>query len=100
MASPLVIEIVLHYHCSTVDFRDIKSAPAVAEAIENFLSAGLLKPDTDPATKRKYELTRGGMMYAGALMDVPFPEQLWVVPGHWTTPDKKERKILPEDGGK
>lgn len=47
MTTPLYIEIALHYYCSSTDFPRL-GAPAVDEAIANFVSAGLLRDTAKP----------------------------------------------------
>lgn len=85
--TPLEIDILLWYHTRAVDYREGDfSAPAVRQTIDNFRDVlGLLQavaPDERlDGDYRTYRLTERGRVYLDALMDLPLPEQRWVVPG-------------------
>lgn len=77
--TPLEIEIVLHYYSSAGDFRDGDfSAPAVREAITWMQNEDILQADA-PGT-RAYELAPRGRAFVDALMALPLPTQMWVMP--------------------
>lgn len=79
MATPLVIEIGLHYHCRPDDFRGGDfSAPAVRAAIDAFVEAGMLA--LQPGVKDSYYATGGLAAWVEALTSVPFPECHWIIP--------------------
>ena len=81
MATPLAIEIALHYQCRTGDYRDGDfSAPAVRQVIDNMVERGLLVSTGDAEHLTQYQPTEGLSTYVGALTDVPYPVQKWVVP--------------------
>jgi hypothetical protein len=69
------IEVMLHYYCSPSPHPRI-DAPAVQDAISQFLAAGLL----EYVKKDIYEATEGGKMYVEALRKVPIPKRQWVLP--------------------
>lgn len=79
MATPLQIEIGIHYCCSREsDYRNGDLvAPAVKQAIETFVFAGLL---ANGEGKQRYSATDGMRAWVDALTLVPFPKQQWVVP--------------------
>ncbi len=80
--SPLYIEIALHYHCRTDDFPRL-DAPAVKSALIDFVSSGLLRPQSDaPGTRRNYEPTDGLAVWVEALRAVPWPKQVWAIPSN------------------
>ncbi len=75
--TPLQIEIVMHYWTRANDYRDGDfSAPAVREAIDWFLSQGMLVPNAVDEPKT-YVLGQRGLAYAKALCRVPLPESVW-----------------------
>jgi hypothetical protein len=81
MATPLEIEIGLYYQTRTNDYRDgDHSAPAVSEALERFVALGLLARGPNATDSRKFRPTEGMRVWVNALRDVPFPENVWVMP--------------------
>lgn len=82
--SPLRISILLHYFCSPTDFREGDlSAPAVREAINDFLQEGFLREagrGGDEQYKAHYFITNKGRFYADALCAVPAPVAVWSIP--------------------
>jgi len=78
--TPLEIDILLHYYCRAVDYRDGDfSAPAVRSAIDMFRGElELLKPCDEGG--KTYQLTARGLVYVQALQNVPLPVQKWVMP--------------------
>ena len=79
--TPLQIEILLHYHSRTIDYRrgDF-SAPAVSEAIHDFRADGFLVDDADPTMERTYTLGERGKVYVQALCELPAPIAAWKMP--------------------
>ncbi len=78
--TPIEIEILLHYRYRPSDFRDGDfSAPAVRNAIERFLTLGLLEPWAEE--DRSYRLGSRGEAYVNALCAMPLPVRQWVANG-------------------
>jgi len=80
--TPLQIEIMLHYYAMGDDYRECDfSAPAVREAIDNFiLVTEMLRASTpeegyDPA----YRITDKGRAYVDYLCSVPLPAVKYVI---------------------
>jgi hypothetical protein len=86
--TPLEIEILMHYRCRAVDYRDgDHSAPAVKEAIEGFIAQGLLTHHgfcierfDDGSLRARYAVTDRAIAYLDALCNVPLPVSAWIVP--------------------
>jgi len=86
--TPLEIEILLFYYYCARDYREgDHSAPAVKAALNNFLTADMIKHSNfhverfdDGTLRARYALTDRGKAYIEALKQVPLPEQIWVVP--------------------
>lgn len=77
--TPSDIEVLLHFYtCPEPHPRE--DAPAVRDAINGFLTAGLLirRPSSRPCDV--YEVTDGGRMLVEMLCATPFPERRWVDP--------------------
>ncbi len=71
MATPLEIQIMLHYYSCVDDFNNGDfSAPAVSHAIDEFKSLGLLE---NTKRKSKYQITDMGNYYVEYLKEIPFP---------------------------
>lgn len=80
--TPLQIEILLHYWSRIDDVPNL-DAPAVREAIDQFLVHGILEdvPEEPGRPYRKYRCNRAAMrVYVEALGAVPLPRQAWVIP--------------------
>jgi hypothetical protein len=79
MVSPLFIEIALHYHCRVDDF-DLErfSAPAVQEALQSLVKAGLL--ERGGKFQPVYVPTEGLKVWVDAICSVPFPQRRWMIP--------------------
>lgn len=90
--TPLLIEIVLHYHCRADDYRGGDySAPAVREGIDWLRDEARLiefVPEDARSLSRgtwgyipaAYRLTERGKTYVEALQSMPLPVQVWVMP--------------------
>lgn len=87
MTSPLEIEIALWYYVRPGDYGkgpgsdNNFNAPAVQNALQRFVEAGLLKahvPNDD--LPQKFHNTDGLRVYVEALCSIPWPEQRWVLP--------------------
>lgn len=77
--SPLEVEILIHYYCSALDFRDL-GAPAIKSAINRFIALGLLKHN-DGDEGSQYRPVREALeIYIEAICSVPLPERQWVIP--------------------
>ena len=85
MATPLKISIALWYHCRPSDFGkgcgdNNFNAPAVQEALQDFVNAGLLRKSPAGCQQREYYTTEGMTIWVEALCNVRWPEQQWVIP--------------------
>lgn len=85
--TPLELEILLHYHARTDDYRDGDfSALAVRRAIDKFRDRENLIEEWPMAEKQLaqahqcYRLTQRGRVFVEALKEVPLPQQVWVMP--------------------
>lgn len=84
MASPLKINIALWYHCRSGDFGKHAgdnnfNAPAVQEALQDFVNGGLL--GKSPAgCEAEYYATEALRVWVAGLCDVRWPVQQWVIP--------------------
>jgi hypothetical protein len=78
--TPLEIDILLHYYSRGGDYREGDfSAPAVREAIDNFSKREeMLRPCESGS--RTYALSERGMAYVDALMRLPLPRRVWLMP--------------------
>lgn len=75
--TPLKLEIALHYHCHSNDYRDGNfDAPAVREALAEFDAEGLLKP----GTPTRYKPTARLHAFVELLCLTPLPVQAWIDP--------------------
>lgn len=81
--TPLMIQILIHYYCTNVDFPNL-NAPAVQDAIGYFVRIGLLYDRTkdDKITgDAEYQPNREALaVYICALELVPLPVQKWIIP--------------------
>ena len=72
MAYPLVIEILLFYHCT--GGQDFEMGGAAAKEYKiNLTDIGMLKRTTNNAPGSYYEITEKGRYYVAHLCAVPFP---------------------------
>lgn len=84
--TPLRLSIALHYHYATTDFLDGDfTAPAVGEAMSEFLRQGLLKEAPSPqqgqtAMPAEWVATERLTVFVKALTEIPLPVQAWVMP--------------------
>lgn len=79
ICTPLYIEIAVHYCCSAIDFPRL-DAPAVQEAVADFLKAGLLEEThPDEVNRTAFAATEGLRLWVAALCAVPWPERKWVI---------------------
>ncbi len=74
--TPLEIEILLHYHCTDNEFKN-PDAPAVKEAHNKFVSAGILARREDGT---HFRISKALDLYIQALCDIPVPIQVWIMP--------------------
>lgn len=80
MATPLEIEIALHYYARTADYGrgcgdNNFDAPAVQEALGRYVDMGLLLRRAD--AKPEYVRTDGLEAYVEHLTSQPFPRRVW-----------------------
>ena len=72
--SPLMLSILIHYHCFPSDFRNGDfTAPAVRKAINYFLQNNLLKEASDTNDRQTLEPTEGCHLFVRHLCDQPLP---------------------------
>lgn len=84
--TPLLIEMLLHYHYSGVDYREGDfQAPSVREGIDWLRDEARMIENDDESRRRTYKLSERGEIYVKALMTVPLPVQVWAMPT--TSPD-------------
>jgi len=89
MATPLFIEIWLHYYCFSAEFERI-NAPAVQSALAAFVSHGMLrKLDKPTEYGATYEGTEGLEVWVRALCCVNWPTREWVMAQTHTPQDRK-----------
>ncbi len=75
--SPLQVEILLWYSCRAIDFRNGDfSAPAVREAIDEFLIARLLRPSApcEDHGCMQYVLANRGRAHVDAILQLALPD--------------------------
>lgn len=85
MATPLEINIALHYLCRLDDYGKGNgdnnfTAPAVVEAIQRFVKMGMLI--RQPSDLREFVPTPVLTLYVAELEKLPFPIQVWQIPSH------------------
>lgn len=81
MATPIEIEIALHYYYHVGDFREGDfSAPAVRDTLFKFEQFGLLDRTEHPGADRRYGRTEALEIYVNALCSVGYPVKTWVMP--------------------
>lgn len=79
--SPLEIEILLHYNCRAVDYREGDfTASAVRRAIDWFKSSARLLETDKSGCARTYKLTPKGEFYVEALCSMPLPVEKYEIP--------------------
>jgi hypothetical protein len=84
MATPLKIDIALWYHCRVGDYGKHAGdnnfhAPAVQEALQDFVNGGLLAKSPDGCSAEYYG-TEALSVWVEGLCNVPWPVQKWVLP--------------------
>jgi hypothetical protein len=79
IGSPSNLELLLHCHYSPEQHPRLR-APAIQEGIDYLIGHGMIRHARggDPEI---YDTTEKGVAYIDYLMQVPFPEQHWIVPG-------------------
>ncbi len=77
--TPLHITIGAHYAVSMVDFENL-SVPAVANAIQDFLTAELLREQKEAPGRPRYVKTAGLDLWIEEICKVPFPRIQWIMP--------------------
>ena len=89
--SPLKIKILLHYYSTAGQYNEGEfDAPAIREAIDEFVQLGLLKRDPPDSmcsradgiltAEERYKATDGVKIYVETLEAVPLPVLKWVMP--------------------
>lgn len=74
MNSPLLIEVALHFYYSAAPWP--QPSPPYDDCVETLIEAGLLTRDDSGLVQRNGAAIT---VYAEALMNVPFPEQQWII---------------------
>ena len=84
MPTPLEIEIAMHYCVKADDYRNGNfSAPAVREAIDRFISAGLL--EESPHSGICYDASPGLQAWLERITAIGFPKKVTT----WTFCERK-----------
>jgi hypothetical protein len=81
--SPIRLEVALHYYYNPTDFRNGDfSAPAVREAIDDFLRWEVLRENESHPIGREsvYVIGERGRAFVEALCAVRLPVKKWVMP--------------------
>lgn len=81
--TPSDIEVLLHYNCSVIPHPRVH-APAVKDAIEHYLSRGII--EVDPLRGSGYKLTSRGEAWLHMICSTPLPKQFSV----WKDPRTDE----------
>jgi len=85
--SPLTLQILLHYWTRPFDYAHNdpthQNSPAVQSLLESFVSADLLARNTDLCEHQGARYIAGPALstYITAICNVPFPVQVWKIPG-------------------
>jgi len=75
--SPADIEVILHFNSST-ERHPRQDAPAVANAINGYLTDDILRPSgVHPSG---LDITERGRAWVEMICDTPYPEQVWLDP--------------------
>lgn len=77
MSCPSDIEVILHMHVSAYPHPRM-DAPAVKDAIERFLLAGVIEHYRDSPVL--FRTTPKGVKWVEMITKTPFPEQVWADP--------------------
>ena len=75
MFTPNDIEILIHYHCCPSE-HPRADAPAVKEAIAQFLVDGILVKSE--SYDNSYDTTAKGCAWLKCILSVEYPKQAWV----------------------
>ena len=76
--TPLLIEIMLHYHCRADDYRDGDfRAPAVREGIDWLRDDAKMIEHQSGDRTNMYRLTERGKAYVEYLQMIPLPTASW-----------------------
>lgn len=76
--TPLEVEILLWYHHSPEDHKNIGSIPGQMAA-SKFCQAGILVEYNN--RQPKYEPVRPALdLYVNAICSIPLPKQIWILP--------------------
>lgn len=84
----LEIEILIHYYCSPTDYRNHSDAPAIKEAINNFVKLGFLMPvklgdEIDADYKANREAIKP---LVDVLENLALPVLKWAMPANESNP--------------
>lgn len=75
--SPSDIEVLIHFHVCP-DPHPRTDAPAVIEAVDTFLSAGLIEKRPGAGNEECYMTTSRGRAHIGQLCNTIWPQQAWI----------------------
>lgn len=73
--TPLKLKVILHCHTDPLPHPRL-DAPAVREAIEEFLAAGLIERANGP--NEIYRTTERGNAWITMLLVTPYPKRAWI----------------------
>lgn len=74
MITPIQLKMLLHYYVSPELYTGETDAVRTANRRE-LIALGLLTPYSE-----KFTITERGKVYCEAVLAVPFPQQVWVIP--------------------
>ena len=89
MITPNHLDVLIHYN-SSPSRHEREDAPAVRDAIRQFVEDGILEPAR--ASKSGFEVTEKGHAWLCAILAVPYPTQAWldaagnIIQDPWTQP--------------
>ena len=71
--TPNELDVLIHYYVSPKP-HDRFDAPAVKDAINDFIDSGVIEPQGH----EHFRLTEKGQAWLKAILDTPIPKQQWV----------------------
>ncbi len=79
--TPFELDILLHYYGHADDHPVVARNPPIwKETRDAFREKGLLETDTTMESTATYRLTERGKAYIDAMLALPLPVQIWVMP--------------------
>lgn len=80
--SPLALKVLLHYYTTPLQFDKNVAHDLEIEAIQGFIRDGLVtqRDGAMPPEYDTYVITDRGTAYCEAIVNLPLPESIWVIP--------------------